>query len=634
MQPSQKISVTGSITESTTEALRFQLNGFDQAAPLLVEINSDGGSVADGVACFNMLRGWPGGVTVEVVGWALSIASVILQAGTTRRAHESALIMVHAPWTSATGNADALRGSADLLDQVRESMLIAYRRTGQTDAVIRGWLDGADHWFTAAEAQALGLIDEVITATASQPAAPANALAARHPLPPVFAQRIATMTATTSQVTTNPDAIRAAAVQAESQRRNDIRARFNHFAKREGVAELLAQCESDPQVSAQAASDRLLAHLGAQCSPIAGHYVPSGCTDNRLGDFKAAAQDVLLRRAGVKIAEPHPGARDLQRMGIVGMAEAILSMTGRASRDMAPAAVITAALSTADFPALLANTAGKAMALGYESAPNGHTLWTAERDVADFKQQTLVNLSEAPALLEVPELAEYKNGAMSDGAATFQIATHGRILQISRQALVNDDLSAFTTLPQAFGIAARRKEADKVYSVLTENPVLSDGFALFSADHGNLGSAAALSVTSLAAARAAMRKQKGLAGVGYLDPQPKFLIVPVALETLAETIIASLVDPARSNDTPNAEFIRGLTLVADPRLDDHSTTAWYLSASPNQIEGVLRAYLAGEPRPYLEENTEFQRDAISYKVRLDFAAGVIDYRALFKNPGA
>ena len=46
MQPSQKISITGSVTEATTEALRFQLNGFDQAAPLLVEINSDGGNVA------------------------------------------------------------------------------------------------------------------------------------------------------------------------------------------------------------------------------------------------------------------------------------------------------------------------------------------------------------------------------------------------------------------------------------------------------------------------------------------------------------------------------------------------------------------------------------------------------------
>ena len=579
-----------------------------------------------------MLRGWSGGITVEVIGWALSIASVILQAGTTRRAHESALVMVHAPWTNTTGNADALRGSADLLDQVRESMLIAYRRTGQPDDVIRSWLDGKDHWFTAAEALALGLIDEVISDVATQPAAPANAMAARHPVPPVFAQRINTMTA--SAQLTNPEAIRAAAVQAESQRRNDIRSKFKPFASRDGVADLQAVCEADPGINAQAAADRLLAHIGASCAPISAHYVPSFAGDNRLNDFKAAAQDVLLRRAGVNVAEPHPGARDLQRLGIVGMAEAILSMTGKASRDLSPAGVISAALSTSDFPALLANTAGKAMALGYETAPIGHTLFTGERDVKDFKPQSLVNLSEAPGLLEVPELAEYKNGAMSDSAAPFQVATYGRILQISRQALVNDDLSAFTSLPASFGIAARRLEADKVFGLLTANPVLADGFALFSTEHGNLGVAAALSIASLGVARTAMRKQKGLAGLGYVDPQPKFLIVPVALETQAEQILASLVDPARNNNTPNAEFIRGLTLVADPRLDDVSATAWYLAASPTQTEGILRAYLAGQPRPYLEENAEFSRDALSYKVRLDFAAGVVDYRGLWMTAGS
>ncbi|MBK6387724.1 MAG: hypothetical protein IPF71_13560, partial [Rhodoferax sp.] len=56
-------------------------------------------------------------------------------------------------------------------------------------------------------------------------------------------------------------------------------------------------------------------------------------------------------------------------------------------------------------------------------------------------------------------------------------------------------------------------------------------------------------------------------------------------------------------------------MIADPRLDESSATAWYLSASPRQIEGILRAYLAGQPRPYLEENTEFKTDAISWKVR-------------------
>lgn len=118
----------------------------------------------------------------------------------------------------------------------------------------------------------------------------------------------------------------------------------------------------------------------------------------------------------------------------------------------------------------------------------------------DFKTQTLVNLSEAPGLLKVPELGEYRRGAMIDGASTFQLATFGRMLQISRQALINDDLSAFTTLPQAFGAAARRLEADKVFAA-TSNPALGDGVALFHANHGNLGSAAALTLASLGDAR-------------------------------------------------------------------------------------------------------------------------------------
>lgn len=131
-----------------------------------------------------------------------------------------------------------------------------------------------------------------------------------------------------------------------------------------------------------------------------------------------------------------------------------------------------------------------------------------------------------------------------------------------------------------------------------------------------------------------MRKQKDIAGLSYIDPQPKFLIVPVSLETFAEQLLSSLVDPAKNSSTPNLDFIRGLTLIADPRLDANSTAAWYLSASPYQMEGILRAYLAGEARPYLEENQEFDRDALSYKVRLDFAAGVMDFRGLYKNPGA
>ncbi|MBK6386576.1 MAG: hypothetical protein IPF71_07035 [Rhodoferax sp.] len=73
--------------------------------------------------------------------------------------------------------------------------------------------------------------------------------------------------------------------------------------------------------------------------------------------------------------------------------------------------------------------------MGYNEAPSGHTLFTGERDVKDFKPQTLVNLSEAPALEEVPELSEYRHGHMIDGASTFKLATFGKVLSLSRQAL-------------------------------------------------------------------------------------------------------------------------------------------------------------------------------------------------------
>lgn len=627
----QTLNIYGPITQASADQVLAELASLDRSQPLLVKLNSDGGSVQAGVAIYSALLGWPGGLTTEVMGWALSVASTIFMAGAARRIHGTSLVMVHAPWTGTSGNAKELRETANLLDRVAETLKAAYRRTGQKDSAVGAWLAGEDHWFTADEAIAAGLATELVAVDESAPEF-ANAMASAIHIPHHIASRIATMTTTPTDPTRA--AIEAAAVQAEAKRRADIRTMGEPFAQYQGMPEFVAALENDTTVTAAQAGQRILAQLGRGVEPIAGGARIYTGPDERRSDFMAAATDVLLMRSGIKVAEPHPGARDIQRMGIVAMAESILSMGGADLRDRSSAGVIQAAFSTDDFPALLGNTANKALALGYETAPVGHTLFTGERDVRDFKANTLINLSEAPALDEVPELGEYKSGAMQDSATTFQLVTNGKIIEISRQALINDDLGALTSVPAAMGMAARRMEADKVFAMLTDNPNMRDGVPLFHADHGNLSAAAALSLSSLGLARAAMRKQKGIAGQGYLDPQPRYLIVPVALETLAEQLIASIVDPSKGNDTPNLQFIRKLTLVADPRLDASSATAWYLAASPNQIDGILRVYLDGQRQPTIIENTEFKRDVYGYKVRHDFGVGVIDHRALHKNPGA
>jgi len=621
---------------ATAEAVGALLQAMDRKLPLTVQINSEGGSVAEAVAIYNLLRTWPAGVTIDILGWALSAATLIAMAGSRIRMHETSLLMVHAPLMSASGNAGELRQNAEILDQVATTMRAAYGRTKQSESVISNWLAGEDHWFTPEQALAVGLVDEIISAEALA-ASPANVFACRHSVPDSIRQRILSMTTQG----TSPDQIRATALDADRTRRAGIRAAFQKFAGQSGVAELQTQCEDDHTVTVEAAGHRLLGLLAKDARPVAGHYINDeanisvGGGDRRMVDFRAAVVDAFLLRAGIHVEKPNPLSADLRRVSMVGACERILSMHGKGTSGLSREQIIKAAMTTSDFPLLLSNLTGKALRTGYLAAPATHAVWTGEREVSDFKPKTLAMLSEGPALLEVPEAAEYKYGAYAESAETFVVKTFGRIVKFTRQMLINDDLDALTSIPATQGAAARRLEADLVYAKLTGNPVLSDGIALFHADHGNLAAAgAALSVASLGSSRAAMRKQRGIGGVEYIDPQPRYLIVPVALETAAETLLNSMVDPSKTNDAPNAEWIRRLTLVADPRLDAASATAWYLSADPRQIEGIIRAYLEGEARPFLDEKEGWDSDAKEYKVRLDFGVGVIDYRGLYKNPGA
>ncbi|HDY6498146.1 TPA: Clp protease ClpP, partial [Pseudomonas aeruginosa] len=79
------------------------------------------------------------------------------------------------------------------------------------------------------------------------------------------------------------------------------------------------------------------------------------------------------------------------------------------------------------------------------------------------------------------------------------LATYGELFSITRQAIINDDLQMLSDIPFKLGQAAKATIGDLVYAVLTGNPAMSDGKALFHADHSNLltGAASALSIDSL-----------------------------------------------------------------------------------------------------------------------------------------
>jgi ATP-dependent Clp protease, protease subunit len=129
-----------------------------------LRINSPGGSVFDGLAIYNQLKRHPARLEVDVDGLAASIASVIAMAGDEIRMADNAMMMIHDPHGMSAGDADDMRKTADLLDQVKVSIIDTYaKRTRAKSADLAKWM-ADETWFGAADAIAAGFADKVTDA--------------------------------------------------------------------------------------------------------------------------------------------------------------------------------------------------------------------------------------------------------------------------------------------------------------------------------------------------------------------------------------------------------------------------------------------------------------------------------------
>jgi ATP-dependent protease ClpP protease subunit len=147
----------------SAKSVKAQLDTMNDAAEITVRINSPGGDVFDGFAIYNLLAQHPAKINVKVDGWAASAASVIMMAGDTREVAENALVMIHNPWTLAVGDATGMRKTADLLDQIRDSIVTTYKAQapGLDDDEIRALMD-AETWFDAQGAVEAGLATAIV----------------------------------------------------------------------------------------------------------------------------------------------------------------------------------------------------------------------------------------------------------------------------------------------------------------------------------------------------------------------------------------------------------------------------------------------------------------------------------------
>lgn len=353
--------------------------------------------------------------------------------------------------------------------------------------------------------------------------------------------------------------------------------------------------------------------------------------------IRAAAVDGLLLR-GSMIAEKdaNESANEFRGMSMRDLAIDCLEREGvsKAHRLSDEELFKRAVTPDSQFAAIVDNTVKKSMATAYKAAEPTFDKWCGIGSNSDFKEAKHYQLSEAGELLPLSQNGEIKFDEMKDNGVGKKVLTYARGFGFTRQALINDDLGILTKVPAAYVRAALRGRNKLVYKVLAGNDNIYDGKKLFHADHNNLGTAGALSVTTVAEATKLMRKQKNLRGKETLNIKPEFLIVPAALEVKAGQLLVSTADPAGNNSGVANIYRNAFTLIVDAELDDYSETAYYFAANPADIDTIEVTYLNGNQQPILESQVGFDFLGIKWRIIDDFGVTALDYRGLAKNAGA
>lgn len=297
--------------------------------------------------------------------------------------------------------------------------------------------------------------------------------------------------------------------------------------------------------------------------------------------------------------------------------------------------IIELALTSSDFPNLLANLSNKVLLPDYDKAMPTYRMLASRQDLADFKTSSVLKVGDFPLPLEVGEAGEIKLGAFSEEKDTYALATYGRRLLLHFQMLVNDDLGAFTRVMSGAAMRLADFENALWFALLTSasgvGPTLGDGVALFNAaSHGNYtSSGTAIDVANLGVGRALMRKQTSLDGL-KLNLTPRYLLTSPDKETLARqytTVTGSDVAPSSKN--PWAGLL-------EPVADANLTTAnpWYLVTDPMRAATSVYGYLEGSAGPNVATRQGFEVLGVEMRVALHFGTAFVDYRGIYRNAGA
>lgn len=396
---------------------------------------------------------------------------------------------------------------------------------------------------------------------------------------------------------------RSEAERAETIRRLAVKVRLADVKE---VQEILA----DSTITVEAARGKML-DLIAKRDETAPNSAGHATITRDEHDTRAAAMiEGLAYRAWAQ-GKPSDLARGYVNYSVLDVARECLEARGVRTRGVAASDVFVQAISgrrdgcvasTSGFQAILAGVVHKNFLNAYSQESRNFADMGMTRVIADFKPVREIKLSSFSVPEPIPEGGEIKYDILGEGQEVWALSSYAKGFRITREALINDDMGVFGTIPARMGSAVIRLEKNLFWALWTSNPKLADGKTVFCGDHKNVSASggAAPDVDQNAKGRLLFRQQTDLAG-NLLDLVPTHLITGSAHETAIDPLMTLIFPIQADGVTPT--FIRSLQPVVEPRLD--GDTAWYLLAK--SYPSLVIGYLAGgeQPRFMSRESWEY-----------------------------
>lgn len=268
--------------------------------------------------------------------------------------------------------------------------------------------------------------------------------------------------------------------------------------------------------------------------------------------------------------------------------------------------------TTSDFPLLTGDVLDRMMLARYREFPSPwRTFAKVTQNLRDFRTVRRIAVDGAEGRWSaVPEMGEHTNTTMSETGYTYAPAKYAKGIQISFEALMNDDLDAFQTAPDRLGRGGARTINHFATALYVD--VNGPHASLYTGGNGNIVTGnPALSVAALNTAFAILGAMQDSESEPIVIEEA-ILVVPPALRVTANNIMNQItVDVNEVGGTANQTvrvnnwLVGNLQLVIDPYIPvvasiADGATSWYLFASPSTGRPALEVgFLTGFAEPQL-----------------------------------